>query len=240
MAVEVDFLIQTLQPFLAKEIDKKDVKAGFAGLRPLVCASKAGSNSTQTTKTLLRDHEVEIDSVSGLISLLGGKWTTYRLMAQDAIDAVCWQLNVQASCTTATHTLAGAAGWEENLFKKIASTYGFDADVSQHLAGKYGVHAHALGEMVVRQPDLGQRIVPEYPYIRAEVVYAAQAEMAMTIRDFLARRVRLEFLDWKAAIDAAPEVGRLLGATLGWEASERDANTKAYVELIASFQNKLL
>jgi glycerol-3-phosphate dehydrogenase len=240
MAVEVDFLIQTLQPFLAKEIDKKDVKAGFAGLRPLVSASKAGSNSTQTTKTLLRDHEVEIDSVSGLISLLGGKWTTYRLMAQDAIDAVCWQLNVQASCTTATHTLAGAAGWEENLFKKIASTYGFDADVSQHLAGKYGVHAHALGEMVVRQPDLGQRIVPEYPYIRAEVVYAAQAEMAMTIRDFLARRVRLEFLDWKAAIDAAPEVGRLLGATLGWEASERDANTKAYVELIASFQNKLL
>ncbi len=239
-AKEVDFLIETLQPFIDETIDASKVQAGFAGLRPLVSALKTGHKNTQGTKTLLRDHEIETDPVSGLISLMGGKWTTYRLMAQDALDTVCRELGVRAVCTTKTHLLTGAEGWEENLFKKLASTYCFDADVSQHLAAKYGINADKIGQLVVQQPDLAERIVPEYPYIRAEVVYSAHEEMTMTIRDFLARRVRLEFIDWAAASAAAPAVGRLLGAALDWDAAEQEANTVAYIDLIASFQHKIL
>ena len=113
-----------------------------------------------------------------------------------------------------------------------------DADVSQHLALKYGTNADHVAELVVQKPALGERILPDYPFIKAEVVYAARAEMAMNIRDFLARRIRLEFIDWEAAKAATPTVARQMGETLGWSVLEQQEKAEAYIALINSFQEQ--
>lgn len=237
-ASEVAFLLETLQPFMAEKIDKSAVKAGFGGLRPLVSAAKNSSHTSTATKSLLRDHEVEYDPVSGLTSLLGGKWTTYRLMAKDAIDFICRQTQVTTPCQTDEHVLVGAHHWQQDLWKKIAAVYGFATDVSQHLASKYGDQAGKVGQIVLKQPDLGARLLPDYPFIQAEVVHAAQTEMAMSIRDFLARRIRLEFIDWEATRRAIPVVAALLGQTLGWSAQLQQENMEAYEKLIITFQKQ--
>jgi glycerol-3-phosphate dehydrogenase len=235
-AAEVDFLLETLQPFLKNNIHKSRIKAGFGGLRPLV-SSAAGipKEPGKSTKTLLRDHEVEHDPASGLVSLLGGKWTTYRLMAQDAVDVVCRLLDVHAVCSTETHTLAGGKGWDEHLWKKIKSKYGFDSDISQHLAQKYGLLAHLPAMLAAANPVLNERILPGFPYLKAEVVYAVREEMACTLRDFMARRIRLEITDWQAAMKAAPVVAGIMGDELGWSGRQQQMEIDTYRDLIAQF-----
>ena len=234
-ATEVAFLLETLQPFVAGDIDKSDVKAGFGGLRPLV---KPGKTTEQATKSLLRDHEVEFDASSGLVSLLGGKWTTYRVMAKDAIDFVCSKVGWSAPCRTETHSLAGAVGWEKDLWKKLSQTYQLDADVSQHLAGKYGVNAEQVARLAAQDDYLKQRILPHFPFIKAEVVYGAQEEMVVEISDFMARRIRLEYSEWESAKVATPEVARLLGRTLGWSEQETAARSNEYMAQITNYQKR--
>jgi glycerol-3-phosphate dehydrogenase len=229
-AAEVSFLLETLQPFLKEKIEKEQVKSGFGGLRPLLFSSN------NQTKTLVRDHEVEHDPASNLFSLLGGKWTTYRLMAKDAVDEVRTLLGISAECRTETHRLAGAEGWDINFWKKIQSEYGFEKDISQHLAQKYGTRARKLADLAKQQPELAERLLPNFSFIKAEVVYAVQEEMAYTVRDFLARRIRLEIMDWQAAAKAAPEIARLMGAKLGWPESEQNRQAKEYEKLLDFFQ----
>ncbi|MBX2890199.1 MAG: FAD-dependent oxidoreductase [Saprospiraceae bacterium] len=232
-ASEVDFLLETLEPFLAEKVEKTQVKAGFGGLRPLL-ASPAKSG----TKSLVRDHEVEHDPTSNLLSLLGGKWTTYRLMARDAVDRVCELLPHEAPCRTETHLLVGAQGWDANYWQNIHQDYGLDVDVCQHLADKYGTRASKLGDLTKQDPRLGERLLNERPYIKAEVVYAAQEEMACTLRDFLARRIRLETTDWQAAVEAAPTVAYLMGIVLGWTSAQQRAAVDEYVEQIQVFRRR--
>ncbi len=233
---EVGFLLETLQRYVDEKIDRSDVRAGFGGVRPLVASRKKEMKDGVPTKTLLRDHEVELDPQSRLASLMGGKWTTYRLMARDAVDFVCRQLGIDQPCITENHALAGAEGFEKDLWKKIAASYALDAAISQHLASKYGTRAEMVAGLAAAQPEWRERLLPNYPFIKAEVAFAAKFEMAVAVRDFLARRIRLEFVDWEAAKAAAPEVGRLMGAELGWSGQEREAKVTAYVELINAFQ----
>lgn len=240
-AKEVDYLLNTLQPYLTKSIDKQDITAGFGGIRPLLEAKKRGANARQT-KSLLRDHEVEYDADSGLISLLGGKWTTYRLMARDAVDAA-FQIaqkgqSGQEIPATKTHetALIGSAGYTPDFWQKLTSEFAFDADICQHLAAKYGVLAAKVGELALENTVLAQRIHPNYPFIQAEIVYAATHEMAMTIRDFLARRIRLEIMDWAAAKQAAPLVAQCMGQTLGWSKEAQALQTQHYQTLLDSFK----
>lgn len=237
-AGEVDYLLETLQPFVEKQIDRTQIKAGFGGLRPLVASLHPSirPSANHHTKSLLRDHEVEHDTTSNLLSLLGGKWTTYRLMAKDAIDTACKLLNVGAECRTAAHLLFGAEGWDNTFWKKIMTDFGFDADISQHLAQKYGTQAQAPAQLAAGNAGLAERLVPGYPYLKAEVVYAVREEMACTLRDFLARRIRLEITDWKAAMDAAPVVATLMGKELGWTVGRQSDEAAAYAELLKSFQ----
>lgn len=234
---EVDFLLETLQRYVDEKIERSDVRAGFGGVRPLVASRKKELKNGVPTKTLLRDHEVEFDQESGLVSLMGGKWTTYRLMARDAVDFVCRQCNNDIPCSTEAHILAGGNAWNKNLWKNIAATFAFDAAISQHLAAKYGTRAEQLGALAAVNPELRERILPDYPFIKAEVVYAVKFEMAVEIRDFLARRVRLEFMDWDAAKRAAPEVGRLMGEALDWPASKQAQKAAEYIKLVEDFQH---
>ncbi|GAB4492194.1 MAG: FAD-dependent oxidoreductase [Saprospiraceae bacterium] len=234
-AAEVDFLLETLQPFLKEKIDKQQVKAGFGGLRPLLFSS-----TNQQTKTLVRDHEVEHDSTSNLLSLLGGKWTTYRLMAKDAVDAACDLLGISAQCGTETHQLVGAKGWDSDFWKKIQAEFGFDQDISQHLAQKYGARASKVASLAAENPKLAERLLPDFPFIKAEVVHAVQEEMACTVRDFLARRIRLEITDWQAASAAAPIVAKLMGTALGWTEKRCEAEGAAYQKLLENFKKQAI
>ncbi|MFN4256043.1 MAG: glycerol-3-phosphate dehydrogenase/oxidase [Saprospiraceae bacterium] len=202
---EVDFLLETAQPFLAQKLDAASVKASFGGLRPLLAAPEK-----RAAKNLLRDHEVEHDPASGLVSLLGGKWTTYRLMARDAVDFVCQKLGNAEPCRTATHRLAGAENFAPAAWPQLRAAFGLPEDVCRHLLEKYGSRAAKVAALTRDRPELAARILEGWPFIRAEIVHAARAEMACTADDFLARRLRLAFTDRAAAQAAAPVVEAFL------------------------------
>jgi len=243
-ASEIRFLLETLQPFIAQKIEPRHVTAGFGGIRPLLAPASNNSNPAyaeasagkQTTKSLLRDHEVEQDLSSGLVSLLGGKWTTYRLMARDAVDVLCQNLGVNVPCQTAQHRLVGAEHGDAGEKENIRVMYGFDADICQHLAAKYGNRASDLSEITLENPVLAERILPNFPFLKAEIVYAAREEMALTLRDFLARRIRLEVLDWEAAKKAAPVVAHYMGIELGWSETFQKTQVENYVALLDNFR----
>ncbi|MBK7936339.1 MAG: FAD-dependent oxidoreductase [Lewinellaceae bacterium] len=229
-AGEAEFLLNTLQPYVHTPLDPAQIRAGFGGLRPLITASK------RHTKSLLRDHEVEHDPASNLLSLLGGKWTTYRLMAKDAVDRVCTLLGVPTVCRTESHLLPGAEAYEADFWKKIERDFGLEADISQHLALKYGTRALRVAALAKTQPELSERILPGYPFLRAEIVYSVREEMACTLRDMMARRMRLEITDWQAAGKAAPVVAGFMGRELGWTEAEKQKELTAYRALLDHFK----
>jgi glycerol-3-phosphate dehydrogenase len=228
---EVDFLIETLQPYLAETIDKQSVISGFAGLRPLIGAP---SSQGKATKRLLRDHEVEVDEATGLISLLGGKWTTYRLMAQDTIDAVDALFQKKNPCKTASQRLVGAEGYDENFYKKIVEKYHLDEAICIYLARKYGTRAESIAQLALEQPFLARRLQPNstLPITKAEIVYQIRAESACTLRDILARRLRLENTDWAATLELLTPISHLLAVELDWSEAYRVKAVTEYQALL--------
>jgi glycerol-3-phosphate dehydrogenase len=229
---EVQYLLDTLRPYVANVPEANEVQAGFGGIRPLIVSNRAN------TKALLRDHEVEEDAESGLLSLLGGKWTTYRLMAQDAIDQVAQRLNNSARSTTATHFLVGGENYRFDNWQKLQQTYQLPADVCQHLMKAYGNRAERVADLIWENNQWANRINPKYSYIQAEVVYQVREEMAVTIRDVLARRWRLELLDWRLTSDVTPVVADLMATELAWSLNEKDRYIKQYQTLITGFIQK--
>jgi glycerol-3-phosphate dehydrogenase len=216
---EVDFLLETLNRYLETPIRPEDVRAGFGGLRPLLLPK--GGN--KTTKNLVRDHEVEVDEVSGLFSLLGGKWTSYRLMAQDAIDVLAAHLGNHAPCNTKSYRLDGAphAQSESDSGKKITDS---ESDNSEYLTRRFGSNAGQVLRLIELEPNLGERLHPGLPHVKAEVVYAVLKEMACTPRDVLARRMRVEIEDWSLCFELVPQVAELMAKPMGWtEAQTRQA-----------------
>ncbi|WP_439582907.1 glycerol-3-phosphate dehydrogenase/oxidase [Dyadobacter bucti] len=227
---EKRYLVNTLNPYLAKKIDITKLQAGFGGLRPLLAA-----DPSKSTKSLVRDHEVETDESSNLVSLLGGKWTTYRLMAKDTIDQADEIFGRTNTCTTADHVLAGGENYQADSWKELQDSFGLPEDVCKHLAAKYGSRAVRIGELLAENTHWSEKIHPEYPYIRAEVIYAVRNEMAVTPRDFLARRIRLEITDWKATSNCASIVADLMSDELGWSEHEMNSQIAAYTAEIRRF-----
>src|SRR6266404_4937454 len=233
---EAEYLLRQLNPYLETPLRREQAVSGMAGLRPLVAAA---GGQTATSK-LIRDHEVELDSSSGLISILGGKWTTHRLMAEDAIDAV--QREMGGSVTpsrTKQHPLAGAAGYDKGFSKEIEKEYSLPAAVARHLAGKFGTRALEILELLNENPSWNRRITTGLPAIEAEIVFCIRYEMAETIEDLLARRTGSQFYGWKAAIEAAPRAAELLAQEKHWEASRTAAALSEYTTKIRTFLNEL-
>jgi glycerol-3-phosphate dehydrogenase len=231
---EIDFILETLEPYMAKKVEKHQVKSGFGGLRPLIVADDRAN-----TKSLVRDHEVEIDAQSQLVSLLGGKWTTYRLMAKDTIDEVEKILtNAVSACTTDNHLLVGGENYSPLMHKELGKKYNLPDDIAQHLTDKYGSRAAQVLALIKNNPELAARLTPQYPHIKAEVVYTAQAEMACTVRDFMARRTRLEIMDWQTALEITPTVAQLMGETLGWSAQVVQKAAADYTALLEKFMRE--
>ncbi|GAB2632602.1 glycerol-3-phosphate dehydrogenase/oxidase [Emticicia sediminis] len=223
---EIDFLLDTLRPYLAKVPAKSEIKSGFGGLRPLIASS-----GSKATKKLVRDHEVEYDEKSNLLSLLGGKWTTYRLMAKDTIDEACKLLNTETECKTELHYLVGGENYTFDEWKNIQKKYNLDEDICQHLVKKYGTKANN----VLENSTLTERIHKNYPFIKAEIVYTIREEMVGSLRDFFARRTRMELMDWQATSSSVDSVAEIMAFELGWSETQKQANITDYKKLLKNF-----
>src|SRR5258706_9291681 len=182
---EAEYMLRQLNPYLSRPLRVEQAVSGFAGLRPLV----ASGGDKHSTKGLIRDHEVEADEQSGLISILGGKWTTHRLMAEDTVDAVQRALGqIPSKSGTKEHTLNGAAAYTADLPTALEREYGLPAATAKHLAGKFGANAARVLDLGRQDGDLRLPGVDGFPALRAEGVSCARPESGQTIEELLARR----------------------------------------------------
>ncbi|HJV66799.1 MAG TPA: FAD-dependent oxidoreductase [Geomonas sp.] len=202
------------------------VAARWAGLRPLV-----GENSASSTATLHRDHLIEC-SRSGLITITGGKWTTYRKMAQDTVDqaVLAAGLAPQTECRTAGLILHGGAGFREEQERTLAERYRLAPDCARHLHRSYGDRAEEVA--LLCRGELGERLAAGYPYLKGEVLYAVREELALRACDVLARRLGLALLDTAATREAAPAVVELLARELGWDGERLAAERRELAALL--------
>ena len=209
---DIDYVIGALNASLVTPVSAADVTGVWAGLRPLVKATAGGR-----TADLSRRHQVRT-STSGLITVTGGKLTTYRAMAEDAVDAAMKLLGRTGRTKTRRLRLHGCPGRPK------------DIDRGDRLVSRYGSDAATVRALAESQPGLDQALVPGLPYLRAEAVYAVRHEQARSLEDVLARRTRARLFDLQATIDAAADVGELLAAELGWSRAETAANVAAFVD----------
>lgn len=220
---EADFLLSTLANYLNKKPSLLQARSGFGGLRPLLA-----SNPAKSTKRLVRDHEVEEDPVSGLVSLLGGKWTTYRLMAKDTIDIVDKILQQGHTCQTDHYVLTGSKLYDPNNWIQLQNRYDLSQETSKHLNQKYGSFAEAVLDLTHENSSWINLLHPSYPFIKAEVIYAVRVEMAITLRDVLARRLRMEITNWQATLDCLSTVSQLIQTELHWSDAVTAQNVDEY------------
>jgi len=215
---EIRFVLKEISSYLASEIKvrRSDVLAAWSGIRPLVI-----DPSKKSTEGIARTHLV-CTSESGLVTVAGGKWTTYRQMAEDTVDAVEKILKTpHRGCKTENTLLIGAHGYNDTLKIRLIQQFGLEAPVSEHLARSYGDRAFQVASLAQptgkRWPPVGRRLANGYPYIEAEVVYSVRNEMACSIVDVVARRTRLAFVNATAAADALPKIGKIMQKELGWD-----------------------
>jgi glycerol-3-phosphate dehydrogenase len=228
---EVAYLLGALNAWLVLErpLGPGDVLGTWAGLRPLV-----GGAASARTADLSRRHVVRV-SESGMVTVVGGKLTTYRRMAADTVDTVLTVLGRGRRAPrsrTGAVPIFGAEGYEAMAEPEAAARLGVDPETLAHLAGRYGGHARAVAAMVAEDAGLGRPLVDGLPYLQAEAVYAARYEMAMTLEDVLSRRTRALLLDREATAAAAPSVTELIAPELGWDGSECARQVEAFAAVV--------
>jgi len=214
MEQEIDFMLETAALYLEKKPTRVDILSAFAGIRPLV---KAGDG--KNTAALSRDHTIHIDQ-TGLLSVTGGKWTTYRNMAQD--------------CVNHAATL-GDLPDNECVTKKLP-IHGYHEDAAKFgPLSFYGSDAAAIQQLAIEDPSLAPPLDTALPYTAAEVIWATRNEMARTVEDVLARRTRALFLNARAAIRMAPRVAELLATELGRDATWQSSQIQKFNETAAGY-----
>lgn len=219
---DVNYLLGAVNAWSTADLTPADVTGTWAGLRPLV-AGEEGDDVDEETSDLSRAHRVDI-SPQGLVTVTGGKLTTYRLMASDAVDAVHHLLGRRLShCPTRRLALWGAGGSAALAEPGTAERLGTTPAVLAHLAGRYGGDARAVLAMVAADPSLGEPLAEGLPYLRAEALYAARYEMVQTLADVVYRRTRVAILDARATAAAVPAIAELVGDELGWDPAHKAA-----------------
>jgi glycerol-3-phosphate dehydrogenase len=254
---EIGWILNEIKGYLAPDINVRrgDVLAAWSGIRPLVKDPKA-----KNTESLVRNHLVTF-SDSGLLTCAGGKWTTYRQMAEDAVDEAVKHFNLPTSplmsvprvsgsemindaapldgtCQTHQVRLVGAHGYSKTLFINLIQHFGLETEVAKHLCQSYGDRAWTVAALSSpteeRFPVRGKRLSALYPFIDGEVRYSIRHEYAQTAVDVLARRTRLSFLNAQAALEALPKVIDLMAEELGWDSKRKDVEWKDTVQFLAS------
>ncbi|MFP5334426.1 MAG: glycerol-3-phosphate dehydrogenase/oxidase [Actinomycetes bacterium] len=209
---DIDYLLEHVNRVLVTPLTREDVEGVYAGLRPLL------SGESDPTSKLSREHVVA-HPVPGLVVVAGGKYTTYRVMAKDAVDEVARSLDfrVAESCTDQI-PLVGAEGYAAawNARRRTASEAGVHVARVEHLLHRYGSLTPEVLALVADDPSLGEPLPGADDYLAAEVVYAAAAEGARHLDDVLTRRTRISIESWDRGVSAAPRAAELMGGVLGW------------------------
>ena len=213
---EIDFVLETAGRYLSHKPTREDILSVFVGIRPLV---RVGGASEGKTSTISRDYTIHVDH-SALLTIAGGKWTTYRHMAEDCVDhAVMLGSLEDRPCVTATQHIHG---------------YHEHAEELGALSG-YGSDAEAIRQLAQETPELGRALHPDLPYIAAEIVWGARHEMSRTLDDALSRRTRALLLNARAAVDVAPAVALLLATELRKDARWVEAQVRSFRAIAALY-----
>lgn len=253
----IQWILGEVSQYLSPDINVRrgDVLAAWSGIRPLVKDPKA-----RNTESLVRSHLVDV-SPSGLLTCAGGKWTTYRQMAEDCVDAAIGEFGLEpkpvtnaprvsgtdvvddgalldGSCQTHNVRLVGAHGFSKTLFIPVIQHFGVETEVAKHLTESYGDRAWTVAALCKltdkRFPARGERISQLYPFVDGEIRYAVRHEYAQTAVDVLARRTRLAFLNAQAALEALPKVIDIMAAELGWDRRRQDSEWTDAVAFLKS------
>ena len=218
---EIQWILNECSKYLSLDIrvSRSDVLSAWRGWRPLATDPRADPDGPVS-----RDHVVSYNRESKVVFCAGGKWTTWREMAQDVVDVLVKERGLRASkCKTLEIGLLGRDGWEITTGVQLVQKYGVAESVAEHLAKTYGGRAKDVLDFAAptgkRYPRCGIPLADGYPYIEAEVRYACR-EMAVTVEDVLSRRTRLAFLNSVAATDAIPRVAEIMAEELGWSDDE--------------------
>ncbi|KAF4271520.1 hypothetical protein KXX16_004113 [Aspergillus fumigatus] len=257
---DINWILSEVRGYLAPDInvERSDVLAAWSGIRPLVRDPKVKSS-----EALVRNHLISV-SPSGLLTCAGGKWTTYRQMAEEAVDEAIKVFGLKpravsqvpdisgvggsglvsdgavldGSCQTHQVRLIGAHGYSKTLFINLIQHFGLETDVAKHLTESYGDRAWQVAALSAptdaRFPLRGRRISALYPFIDGEVRYAVRHEYAQTAVDVIARRTRLAFLNAEAALEALPGIIDLMGAELNWDDKRKEVEWKESVSFLSS------
>ncbi|WP_343046287.1 glycerol-3-phosphate dehydrogenase/oxidase [Psychromicrobium silvestre] len=224
-SADIDYVLEHVNKVLKRPLTREDVEGVYAGLRPLL----AGENDS--TAKLSREHVVA-HPVPGLVVVAGGKYTTYRVMAKDAVDEATRTLDekVPESCTE-TIPLLGAVGYKAawNRRNRTAEESGVHVARLEHLLGRYGSMTSEVLELIAADPTLAEPLPGADDYLRAEVVYAATQEGALHVNDVLTRRTRISIESWDRGVAAAPVVGELMAPILGWSQAKQESEVKHYL-----------
>jgi glycerol-3-phosphate dehydrogenase len=223
---DIDYLLRAVNASVTNEVTRDDIVGTWAGLRPLVRDARSGR-----TADLSRRHRVAASS-SGMVTITGGKLTTYREMAADTIDVVLELVGSRASSRVQRRSktkrlpLRGADGYEDLLEAPDAG--GVSAEVIEHLANRYGGEARTVLAMIDADPSLAEPLVKGLPYLRAEARYAARYEMVHALDDVLSRRTRARLLARDASMAAAFDIAALIGPDLGWDDDEQRRQVETF------------
>ncbi|KAK4766201.1 hypothetical protein SAY87_007843 [Trapa incisa] len=243
---EIQFILDAICDYLNVKVRRTDVLSAWSGIRPL-----AVDPSAKSTESISRDHVV-CEEFPGLVTVTGGKWTTYRSMAEDAVDAAIksGKLNPSNGCLTDKIRVVGGDGWEPAHFTILAQQYVrmkrtrgdkvvpgiMDTAAAKHLSHAYGTRAEKVAA-IAQDEGLGKRLAHGYPFLEAEVAYCARYEYCESAVDFIARRSRLAFLDTDAAGRALPQVIDILASEHKWDKSKKKEELEKARKFLETFKS---
>ncbi|MGN6444455.1 glycerol-3-phosphate dehydrogenase/oxidase [Amnibacterium sp.] len=227
-AKDIDYILDHVNEVLAVPLTREDVEGVYAGLRPLL------AGESEETSQLSREHYVA-HVVPGLVVIAGGKWTTYRVMAKDAIDTAASALDERVpKSVTEDIALIGAEGYQAawNQRAAIAARTGLHTARVEHLLNRYGTLTSEVIDLITARPELAAAIPGADDYLQAEIVYATTHEGALHVDDVLARRTRISIEAWDRGVSAAPVTAKLMGEVLGWDAKHEQLEVDTYLERV--------
>ncbi|XP_045830057.1 glycerol-3-phosphate dehydrogenase SDP6, mitochondrial-like [Trifolium pratense] len=243
---EIQFILDTISDYLNVKVRRADVLSAWSGIRPL-----AVDPTAKSTESISRDHIV-CEDYPGLVTITGGKWTTYRSMAEDAVNAAIksGKLTPAYGCITNKLCIVGGEGWDPSSFtvlaqqyKRMKSTHGgkvvpgiMDSAAARHLSHAYGTLAERVAA-IAQNENLGKRLAHGYPYLEAEVAYCARNEYCESAIDFIARRTRLAFLETDAARRALPRVIEILAKEHKWDNSRQKEELQKAADFLKTFKS---
>ncbi|OWA51719.1 Glycerol-3-phosphate dehydrogenase, mitochondrial [Hypsibius exemplaris] len=232
---EIQFILKEIRGYLDTAVDVRrgDVLSAWSGIRPLVV-----DPNKKSTQEIARNHIIHV-SPSNMVTIAGGKWTTYRLMAEETVDAAikaCDLKPTKPTCQTMGLILDGGHEWSPTMYIRLVQDFGLENEVAQHLSRTYGDRAYNVGRRCKltgrRWPVVGKRLHEDYPYLEEEVNFAITREYACTAVDVIARRMRLAFINTQAAFECLPRIVDLMAEELKWSKAEKKAQFDEAMEFL--------